>query len=83
MHRSPRDCSGECERWVLVVEDGVAVCLLQEFETRHAHRSGESYVRPGKLIPVEEFCGANSMPDNVRRKLYKFLGDHSELPLDS
>ena len=63
----------ERERWVLdLSDDGTPMALVQEYETPHAHRSGKPYVRPGRVIPADEFRSAD-LPKDVRIKLYKFL----------
>jgi hypothetical protein len=67
------DERNERERWVIVLDsNGRPESLLQEYEIRNATQGGSSYVRPGRMIPAEEFFTA-VLADEVRAKLYKFL----------
>jgi hypothetical protein len=76
IHAGPFESGVERERWVMVLsENGAPEYLLQEYETPHATQSGKSYVRPGRMIAAEGFYSAD-LPNDVRIKLYKFLGDN-------
>jgi hypothetical protein len=73
IHSGPPDIRNERERWIINLDPrGVPECLIQEYETPNALQSGASYVRPGRIVPAEEFYTAE-LPDEVRRKLYKFI----------